>query len=33
MDTYQKFPTDENRDLMVATGAGADLVLVTNDGS
>ena len=33
MDTYQKFLTDENRDLMVATGADADLILVTNDGS
>ena len=33
MDTCQKFPADENRDLMVAAGADADLVLVTNDGS
>ncbi len=32
MDAYQKFLADENRDLMVAGGADADLVLVTNDG-
>jgi hypothetical protein len=33
MDTYQKFLTHENRDLMVATAADADLILVTNDRS